>query len=831
MGDPKRILSFSAPGRRSIEISIGRQQKQIFDNGQPSKLRVTGDFEPDNPNDIQNVRLFEWQPFHVLALIGASEREQNKTFKLYVNQRLVKESRYIAAQEQHIISESITFKNQVGDSHISLRSADGDVLFEMHFEVFPQKMDFRSDYDEMMREIRDIVHNLAYSMLRDTYQQTKPKITGRASESEWLSILQALFEAMEKSLSVIQRQPQHQIERVVKRRPVDKVKRAGPSEIKWLSKSARFARKANGNHGGIRVAHGKAFEEIQTTRKRVSYDTPENQFVRWAIEQTLTKLIQVEKELFKSNDEEEYGLFKRKLQAYQGRLQSILHQHPFTDVSPFTHRQSFSTAMTRGSGYRDFLQIYLILIRGLDIAESDIFKIDVKQISELYEYWCYLKIIQLIGEQKDLTIDLRDLIKIKSGRFSVSLQKGKKSEVTFTDERSGDTISAYYNRTFQKTDSKPITYNQLPDYTLKFEKAGFETPFWYLFDAKYRFDEESDESNSTYSVPKDAIGQLHRYRDAILHSQPTQSEYLTYKSAIKNLGGVILYPYPKAEDTFKQNPFYKSIEEVNIGALPLLPGKSKLAATFLRHLLNETPEGHYEKVIDMDRSEYYEEREKWSDTITLVIMPRKNQKERLRFLFDQKLVYVPRVKRPHSKLFSTSEFLVVIAGEKVAYRCTVTDDGYRLYSRKDLKKLGTTWSHRQSEYIGFHVDVDEHEIELPSIIQVPNFRYATRRGLDMYLETGDSSYFYVTNADCARLIKELKSQDVSFNINWVNQPEDPTKVELVVEDTLSLYSSEKYKNLHFAYEKRVGAEQVGLNGLMDRVKRIKVSTRPTTSSV
>ena len=822
MGGPHQILSFSAPGRRSIELSISRQQKQIFDNGQPSKLRVQGDFVPANPLGLLSVKIFEWQPIHVLALIGKSEEGQEKTYKLYVNQRLVAESRFNATQEQHQISEQIIFRNQVGDSNISLRSADGKILFELHFEVFPQKMDFRSDYDEMMREIRDIVHNLAFSLLRDTYQQTRPKVTGRASESEWLSILQVLFEAMEKSLSVIQRQPHHQIERKVKRRPVDKVRRAGPSEIKWMSKNSRFARRASGNHNGVEIAHGKAFEEIQTTRKRVSYDTPENQFVRWAIDQTLTKLIHVEKELFKPG-EKEYTLLKKTLRGYQGRLQSILHQHPFTEVSPFKHHQSYSTAMTRGSGYRDFLQIYLILIRGLDIAESDIFKIDVKQISELYEYWCYLKIIQLITEQKDLKIDLRDLIKIKSGRFSVSLQKGKKSEVKFTDEQSGDTISAYYNREFPKTKKKPITYNQLPDYTLKFDKAGFKNPFWYLFDAKYRFDEENEEEISTYNVPKDAIGQLHRYRDAILHSEPKQSEYLTYKSAIKNLGGVILYPYPKEEDTFKLNPFYQSIDEVNIGALPLLPGKSKLAATFLRNLLNETPEGHYENIIDMDRTEYYQERERWSDTITLVIMPKKNQEERIRFLLETNLIYVPRVKKPHSKLFSTSEFLIVLGGKKLAYRCKVTEDGYRLYSRDQLRKLGTSWTHRDNEYIGFHVDVDEAKIELPTIIDVPNFRYATRRGLEMYRDTEDPSYFYVTNADCARLIKELKRSGHSFDINWVDQPSDPTKVEIVVNNKIKIYSSEKYKNLHFTYDKRVGAEQIDLPAVMNRIKHLDES--------
>ena len=90
MGDPQHILSFSAPGRRSIEISIGRQKKQIFDNGQPSNLRVQGEFEPANPEDLHSVQIFEWQPLHILALIGASEKDQDKTYKLYINQRLVK---------------------------------------------------------------------------------------------------------------------------------------------------------------------------------------------------------------------------------------------------------------------------------------------------------------------------------------------------------------------------------------------------------------------------------------------------------------------------------------------------------------------------------------------------------------------------------------------------------------------------------------------------------------------------------------------------------------------------------------------------------------------
>jgi len=812
MVSENHIYSFSAPNGQSIELTIPPHHKQVYATNETSEFELQGQFVPDERTSFDQLTVYEWQPIHFLALLPG-EITEHGAFTLSVNNRVIARSRYNKHTGQQQINEQITFKNQVGESRLSLRDTKGQLVFGLSFEVFPQKMDFRSDYKAILSDIREIVHNLAYAMLRDTYHSTRPKLVGHATENEWWSILTVLFDALEKSLEIIKRQPQHHIEQISKMMPVNKIQQVGPSEIKWMRQHTNRAQKTKNSDRGIAVGGGKSFDRIRTTRKKVSYDTPENQFVKWAIEQTLTKLIRLERVLF-SEEDESYTRVQQTLRAYQGRLQSILHQYPFTEVGSFSHQQSFSTAMTRGSGYRDFLQIYLILNRGLDITDSDIFKMDIKQISELYEYWCYLKIIQLIAEQKDLTIDLRDLIKLKSGRFSVSLQKGKKSEVAFFDEKTGDSIRAYYNRAFPRTETKPITYSQLPDYTIKFKKSGFNTPFWYLFDAKYRFEEK--DTDSSFNVPKDAIGQLHRYRDSILHSEPKQSEYLTYKSAIKNLGGVILYPYPNEESDFKTNQFYNSIEEVNIGALPLLPGKTKLATQFLRSLLDETPEGHYEKIIGMDRREYYEEREKWSDVITLVIMPKRFQVKREEFLKKKKLVYVPRISKTHSKLFATKEFLVVPSGQKQAYRCVVNSDGYQLYSRNKLKNLGANWTHRSEEYIGFSVDILEEKVELPASFDLINFRYATRRGLELYKKEKDPSYFYVTNADCARLIKELKHAEYDFSINWVDQKMDPTKVEIVIEEFLTIYSSERYKNLHFTLDKRVGADQLHL----EKVRKI-----------
>ncbi len=166
------------------------------------------------------------------------------------------------------------------------------------------------------------------------------------------------------------------------------------------------------------------------------------------------------------------------------------------------------------------MHIYLLLSRGLEIANNDIFKIEQKDISTLYEYWCFLKLIQILNEQNASEIDYRNLIKIDSKRFQVNLKTGKQSSVSFTKKDSGETTTIYFNRIFNVGSGKSFTYNQKPDYTLEFKKKGYNKPFWYLFDAKYRFDEQSENDSNQYNVPQDAIGQLHRYRDAILHTLP-----------------------------------------------------------------------------------------------------------------------------------------------------------------------------------------------------------------------------------------------------------------------------------------------------------------------
>ena len=54
-------------------------------------------------------------------------------------------------------------------------------------------------------------------------------------------------------------------------------------------------------------------------------------------------------------------------------------------------------------------------------------------------------------------------------------------------------------------------------------------------------------------------------------------------------GAYVLFPWSD-EDIYQEHHFYKSINEVNIGALPFLPNATDLVEQFVERLIEKSPE-------------------------------------------------------------------------------------------------------------------------------------------------------------------------------------------------------------------------------------------------
>lgn len=750
---------------------------------------------------------YEWQRINY-AYAATNNPLFVAPFELRINNRTVKKSDKKGGN--HILTGQYCFEDGVGETCLEIRDAANTLIIAVTAEVFPQKMDYKSDFQAMTADISEIIHNLAYDALKDTYRKSRSKPAGHTTMHEWWSILDTMFNDLLSSIYVIKGRAKHGIIHSEKILPVEKIKTASKKNADWLIKNAHYAGKGP---EGLKVMPGKYYSHALSGRKQVTYDTYENRFVAWAIKNAIQQLRAYKKHIESLSGAGSYMPLLDKMKTYQGRLQGILHEHPFNEAGTFEKRAYFPESLTRGAGYGDFMRIYLLLSKGLEIINNDIFNIEQKNMSLLYEYWCFLKIVQLLKEQNASKLEYQDLIKVRANKFYVELKKGQESKVTFKKSGSPETSTIYFNKLFERDGKKIFTFSQRPDYTIEFTKKGFANSFWYIMDAKYRFDESAQNNDAAFNAPQDAIGQLHRYRDAILHTVPEDD---TYRRAIKTLGGVVLYPYPSSEEQFKENKYYDAIDKFNIGALPFLPGKTGLVDQLLDNMINKmTPEDHFEWNVEMDHAEYVKRRELWKEWVTIGIVQRSEQEARLRFISEKRIFYFPFVKSLHSRLFLTKHLLVCRSDTKEAtlYKAK----SWEVLSDEELRAMGTTWPHRAEKYLAFHLEAAE-KIITPDKITPYGFKYTTKEGLNRYLQNEDhnKSYFYITTPDAARLFDELRNIGIEPKVRWANSNADPSLVEFTFGKGIKVYSSEKYLDLHYKYEE----ETFSLRELMPIVKKL-----------
>jgi hypothetical protein len=260
-----------------------------------------------------------------------------------------------------------------------------------------------------------------------------------------------------------------------------------------------------------------------------------------------------------------------------------------------------------------------MLQKGLSIS-SNIFSLSMKELSLLYEYWCFIKINSLLKKKYKLVSS--DFLKINKDGITVLLTKGAESSLTYENLQTKEKFKVYYN---SKRSSK--TVSQKPDNILSMHKDSSVKSYEFIFDAKYKIDTSPEYIKSYGSIgPKEEdINTMHRYRDAIIYDY-NKDKLLEHKDIIKNpsgdinnciFGAFVLFPYDNEEE-FKNHKFYKSIEEVNIGGIPFLPSTTKLMEDFLDEIIEESSYSSYERAIELVGKDDYLKDEYFSNREVLV---------------------------------------------------------------------------------------------------------------------------------------------------------------------------------------------------------------------
>jgi hypothetical protein len=232
-----------------------------------------------------------------------------------------------------------------------------------------------------------------------------------------------------------------------------------------------------------------------------------------------------------------------------------------------------SLLLLSGVGYSGAYQALVSLRRGLSVDAGAI-DASVKELHQVYEAWCYITVVRIVSEILHETPDLSQLIQVESSGIRVALRRGQASEVRWSSETRG--LVAAYNPSFGG-----LTGTLRPDIVLRFNHAGW--PDVVVVFAKYRLERSADyvKAFRTPGPPEDALGALHRYRDAILmdYRQPSLG-----RPVVK---GLALFPLSAGDsESFSQTPLFHALDDIGVGAIPALPSNERLLREWLQGLLD-----------------------------------------------------------------------------------------------------------------------------------------------------------------------------------------------------------------------------------------------------
>ncbi|MEW4219984.1 restriction endonuclease-like protein [Rossellomorea marisflavi] len=483
-----------------------------------------------------------------------------------------------------ILMGNLQFMNEVGFTSFSVQ-AEGKVLLEVKLEIFPTKLGYKDDYEKLLEEVHDEVYNLAFHFIKKTFLGASNHLSENPSLAEFYRLIEFYFEHFMKSIQRIEEQPHHQLLTENQMVRGERIKRLDAKGRKHLSNNPQlFVEVENGL-----MVHTKSVFPLKglNARKTITYDTLENRFVKWMMERLTHKLVDLEAKVssqlgrYERRSDEELLL---KINRMQETLKAYLNK-PFWRAISRADRTVTSMVIQRKVGYRDAYKTYLVVTRGL-LLGGEVFKMSVKDVATLYEYWTYLKMGQILRNK--YVPQYQDVVKVRHGALFVDLDQSSKAKQVFTHPHTGEQIVL----SFQKREGSTPTVTQKPDIMLEVEKRHSSNRYHYVFDAKYRIDFGFGTTEAEKVGPlEEDINTMHRYRDALVKKHHERDSYERY-----SFGAYVLFPWNE-EQAYLEHPFYKSIDEVNIGGIPFLPNSTVLVETLVERLVESNPEDLQEEGV------------------------------------------------------------------------------------------------------------------------------------------------------------------------------------------------------------------------------------------
>lgn len=514
----------------------------------------------------------------------------------------------------------INNSGQISSIGVEVRSSKISYLKEITDKQINEE---RSEYQLMLNSIAD--HSIELVMqynvpVQQSYESGMEQISEHEIYQRFLFV-RSLFknQEFEEAVQKIISNPATKWNVEEEDRDVRSVKRFTPKNIRELTSRANRVALLNPILGLNSIP-----VKISSSRKIESVDTAENRFIKYILESFLQfcELIIVKL----GNDKVKLLQEFQEVKEIAQRIDNLLNQPFFKDISRPTSLRINSPILQRRSGYRELLKAWLRFHLTAQLSwkfspeEDNIFSGGKKDIASLYEYWVFFVLFKTLNDKygynssQDPKKWLDSLLVPDSNGLGLYLQEGRKQAFEF-DWNSGKRplkIKFYYNRSFPgwkkyELTKKAGSYTNpfRPDYTLSVWPMGIseddaeeqEKIVHIHFDAKYKIENlnpyvyNSNEEKTEEQIEEDAAKEIE-----IIEMEERKGTFKNvdlykmhaYKDAIRRTGGAyILYP-GKSIVPNKFKGFHEIIP--GVGAFSLRPSieenSTKNIGDFIDEIIN-----------------------------------------------------------------------------------------------------------------------------------------------------------------------------------------------------------------------------------------------------
>ena len=544
--------------------------------------------EVDNVTPIQyynkkspqfaNVMLLEETEYQILFESDDVDATYDVLFSLNrINENHFKKFRFALGDNNKFkFAGTLNFRSYVGKSFLDVKK-DNRKSLSIPIEVRSKKIDYFNQYSSMIADLSQHALSLIFEINSPLYQKFELINERKITYYEDFMFLEYLFrhDNLPSIFEYISKNLHSKLINYDENIPISLACNLNSYSLYNIVSKPNKLFKTNSSIKMVEKLNGYLPYTINQIKHEESINTPENQFLKYffkMLQTLIEKLLSISKK----------GYIQDKLKYFDEEISYYLSSRFFNHISNMEYVPFNSQILQKKEGYRDIFQYFLMLEFSFRLSWNELnskFKGFEKKLFELYEYWCYFKILKILNDLSITKINFEEVFELNKSGWEVKIIKGKRSLKRFKLNIHGCdvVIDLFYNLTFtDKSDYKSYSLAFKPDYTMLIN-TGVNHHFIH-FDAKYRseleiidfYEKIGEKSNSQIENEIDKRDSLEEkeyvFKDADIYKMHTYKDSILLSS-----GAYVLYPGNKSKYFLQEDLIVPSV-----GAFSLSPGNTEV---------------------------------------------------------------------------------------------------------------------------------------------------------------------------------------------------------------------------------------------------------------